>query len=116
MPSPGHLGLKPARGGGRGQLEEGTITGASRDQLPNAALLLAVFQLGGLGCATGALHTGGTTSGPKGGTADIGGESGTVTQRAQEQPVAVAAPAVKASCSWRLGKGGDGAYVSKVHQ
>lgn len=91
MPSSARLGLRTACGAGRGQLEERTITEASRDQLPSVALLFSVFQLGGLGWAMDALHAGGTTTSPKRGMTGIHRESGTVTQMAQEQTVSVAA-------------------------
>lgn len=67
MSSPVHLGLKTDFGKVRGQIKEGAITGASRDQLSIMTVLSA-----GRPCAgQNALYSNGERTHPKQGTNDL---------------------------------------------
>lgn len=112
MTSSVHLGLKTAFGEAIGQLEEGAITGASRDQLSSLSLS-AGRPCVDHGCFIGQWENNQSETGHG---SDFPTESGTGKQTAQEQPPCVAASAGKDSRSWTLVKGGGCDYGDEACQ
>lgn len=112
MTSSVHLGPKTAFGEAIGQLEEGAITGTSRDQLSHLSLSAGrpcVDQ----GCFIDQWENNQSETGHG---SDFPTESGTDKQMVQEQPLCVAASAAMDSCSWKLVKGGGCDYRDEACQ